>query len=70
MTDKNRMQEEMIGAARDLLRLGLMDDATHEKITRRHLGSAAITTVAPIPAMKSGRFGKMRTSARPFLRST
>jgi len=45
---KDRMREEMLGAADGLHSLGIMDDATHEKITRRHLGNAPVPTTAPI----------------------
>jgi len=50
MTKKtnDRMREEILGAAGDLHRLGIVDDAAHEKITRRHLGDAPVPTTAPI----------------------
>ncbi len=44
----SRMREEIVGGAGDLHRLGIMDDAAHEKITRRHLGDAPVPTIAPI----------------------
>eukprot|EP01042_Synura_sphagnicola_P016992 gene16992-21482_t len=42
------MREEMFAAAEGLHRLGIMDDVTHEKITRRHMGSAPVSTTVPI----------------------
>ena len=47
-TANERMHGEILGAAGDLHRLGLMDDAAHEKITRRHLGDAPVPTITPI----------------------
>ncbi len=44
----DRMCQEILGAADDLRCLGIMDDAGHEKITRRHLGDAQVSTVLPI----------------------
>ncbi|MFG1466461.1 hypothetical protein V5F77_26860 [Xanthobacter sp. DSM 24535] len=46
----------MVGAQR---RLGIMDEATYEKITARHLGEKALPTEAPM----TGASG--RTLAKP-----
>lgn len=47
-TKPSRLSEAILETAGDLRRLGLMDDATHEKITLRHIGEKAAVTAAPI----------------------
>jgi len=49
MTKKtNRVVEAILEVADDQLRSGLMDKAEHEKITIRHLGPQALSTIEPI----------------------
>ena len=50
---------EMAGAQR---RLGIMDEATYEKITARHLGEKALPTEAP---MTGADVRAVRAAARP-----
>ena len=40
--------EAILETADDMFRSGIMDKATHEKITMRHLGPAALSTSEPI----------------------
>ena len=47
-TTPNGLRDMIVETAGDLRRLGMMDDATHEKITLRHLGKAAPCEPAPI----------------------
>lgn len=51
-TDPNiRLTAELLEAAGDMRKIGVMDDSTHEKITLRHLGGAGkAPTTAPITA--------------------
>ncbi len=44
----NSIDESIREMADDQLRLGIMDKATHEKITMRHLGPTALSTSEPI----------------------
>jgi putative transcriptional regulator len=44
----NRLNEEIIEMAGDMHRLGVMDTATYEKITLRHLGKKPISATEPI----------------------
>jgi putative transcriptional regulator len=47
----DRLTKEMLETANDMHRIGVMDDATYEKITLRHLGGATkVLTAAPITA--------------------
>ncbi len=47
-TKPSRLREAILDTAGDLHRLGIMDDAMHEKITLRHIGGKAAVTAAPI----------------------
>jgi putative transcriptional regulator len=47
-TRPNRLTAALIETADDMLRLGVMDAATHEKITLRHLGDRALSAAKPI----------------------
>jgi len=49
-TKRSRLAGELMEMADAQRRLGIMDEATHQKITARHLGSAALPTAAPITA--------------------
>lgn len=44
----SRLAEALIQTADDMRRLGVLDEATHKKITVRHLGSQALGTAEPI----------------------
>ena len=44
----SRLANAMLETADDLRRVGVMDAATHEKITLRHLGDTAGPVAAPI----------------------
>jgi putative transcriptional regulator len=46
----SRLSIELTEMADAQHRLGLMDEATHQKITARHLGSARLPTAEPISA--------------------
>jgi putative transcriptional regulator len=49
MTKKiNRLSQEILEMAGAQRRLGIMDEATHQKITARHLGPDALPTAEPI----------------------
>jgi putative transcriptional regulator len=50
MTTKNpsRLTQALLEAADDMHSVGIMDDATHRKITARHLGKQELSTAAPI----------------------
>jgi putative transcriptional regulator len=52
MTKKkpSRLTEALLEMAGDQYRSGLMDKATHEKITARHLGAQPLPTAKPISA--------------------
>ena len=45
-TKTSRLVKEMLETADDMLKVGLMDRATHEKITMRHLGSVGAPKLA------------------------
>ncbi len=45
-----RLDEAILETADDMHRLGIMDGATHEKITLRHLGDKAGAAARPITA--------------------
>lgn len=47
-TTPSRLREALVETAGDMRRLGIMDEATHEKITMRHLGKDAAREPAPI----------------------
>jgi putative transcriptional regulator len=50
-TDPNiRLTAELLESAKDMRAIGVMDDATYEKITLRHLGADKAPTAAPITA--------------------
>jgi putative transcriptional regulator len=49
-TKPGRMDQELVEMAAAQRRLGLMDEATLQKITIRHLGPEAPRTAAPITA--------------------
>jgi len=44
----DRLAEALIETANDMRRVGIMDAATHKKITLRHLGDRAIGAAEPI----------------------
>jgi len=44
----SRLREAILDTAGDLRRLGIMNDATHEKITLRHIGDKALAGANPI----------------------
>jgi putative transcriptional regulator len=44
----SRLAEALIETADDMRRLGVLDEAAHEKITIRHLGRQALGTAEPI----------------------
>ena len=44
----SRLSAELVEMADAQRRLGIMDAATHQKITARHLGSAQLPTAEPI----------------------
>jgi putative transcriptional regulator len=44
----DRLAEALIETANDMRRVGIMDAATHKKITLRHLGDQAIGAAEPI----------------------
>lgn len=46
----NRLTEALLETANDLRQAGIMDAATHEKITLRHLGTRASAMDEPITA--------------------
>lgn len=46
----SRLTTELLEMAEDQHRLGLMDKATFEKITMRHLGKESLATAAPLTA--------------------
>ena len=48
--EPSRLAKALLETADDMRRVGLMDAATHEKITLRHLGSKAGISVEPISA--------------------
>jgi putative transcriptional regulator len=47
-TTPSRLREAILETAGDMRRLGIMDEAAHEKITLRHLGKDAAKEPAPI----------------------
>lgn len=49
-TKPSRLTKALLETADDMRRVGVMDDATHRKITLRHLGVAAEDADAPISA--------------------
>ncbi len=59
-TKPSRLGEAILDTAGDLRRLGLMDDATHEKITLRHLGETAAVTP---PAITGAEIREIREKA-------
>jgi putative transcriptional regulator len=46
----SRLTKALLETADDMRRVGVMDDATHQKITLRHLGDKASGTDEPITA--------------------
>lgn len=44
----SRLTEALLEMADDMHRVGIMDDATYQKITVRHLGNKALSTARPI----------------------
>jgi putative transcriptional regulator len=44
----SRMTKAILETADDMRRIGIMDEATHRKITMRHLGDAADVVTEPI----------------------
>jgi putative transcriptional regulator len=51
-TTPSGLRDMIVETAGDLRRLGMMDDATHEKITLHHLGKAATYELPPITGEK------------------
>jgi putative transcriptional regulator len=49
-TKPSRLARELVETASGMRRIGLMDRATHEKITMRHLGPQGTPKVAPVTA--------------------
>lgn len=47
-TTQSRMDKELLEMAKAQCRLGLMDRATYQKVTLRHLGKQALSTAQPI----------------------
>lgn len=47
-TEPSRLAKALLETADDMRRVGLMDAATHQKITLRHLGDKAGVAVGPI----------------------
>lgn len=48
MTQPNRLTKALLETSDDMRRAGVMDAATHEKITLRHLGDQAVTVAEPM----------------------
>jgi putative transcriptional regulator len=46
----SRLTKALLETAGDMSKAGLLDKATHDKITMRHLGAAGAPKVAPITA--------------------
>lgn len=68
-TTPNRLREAILETAGDMRRLGIMDEATHDKITLRHLGKEAARETAPItPEEIRGLREKARLSQAVFAR--
>jgi putative transcriptional regulator len=44
----SRLTQALLEAADDMHSVGIMDEATHRKITARHLGKQTFSTTAPI----------------------
>jgi putative transcriptional regulator len=57
----DRLARELVEMADTQRRLGIMDEAVHQKITARHLGSAVLPTAKPITA---AQVRKVREQAR------
>jgi putative transcriptional regulator len=70
MTKKTScLREALVETAGDMRRLGLMDEATHEKITLRHLGKDATPGPAPMTGEEiRGLREKARLSQAVFAR--
>jgi putative transcriptional regulator len=49
-TETSALPKALLETAGDMRKAGLLDKATHDKITMRHLGAAGAPTVAPITA--------------------
>jgi putative transcriptional regulator len=65
----SRLREALVETAGDMRRLGLMDEATHEKITMRTLGKDMAPEPAPITAEEiRGLREKARLSQAVFAR--
>ena len=47
-TKPSRMVKAMLETADGMHRIGIMDEATHAKITMRHLGDTAVVAAEPI----------------------
>ena len=68
-TTPSRLREALLETAGDMRRLGVMDAATHEKITLRHLGKEAGNEPAPITGEEiRGLREKARLSQAVFAR--
>ena len=49
------LAKALLDTAGDMRKIGLIDRASHEKITLRHLGASGAPNTAPITGRKSGR---------------
>jgi putative transcriptional regulator len=56
----SRLNEAILETAGDMHRLGIMDDATYQKITVRHLGEKALPAATP---MTGGEIRALREKA-------
>jgi putative transcriptional regulator len=65
----NRLAEAILETAGDMRRLGIMDNATHQKITIRHLDAQAVRAADPISAEEIRRLReRARLSQAAFAR--
>ena len=55
------LTKALLETAEEMLKSGILDRATHEKITMRHLGPANLPKVSPVTA---GQIRTMRVRAR------
>jgi putative transcriptional regulator len=71
MTMKNRKRSKLAGAlletADDMRAAGLLDKATHEKITLRHLGPEAVPKLAPMTGAQIRRLRERANMSQAVL---